>query len=428
MGRRWFDWAVVCGCFVVGCGGERGAIFVDVKTDLVAGVELHQIEVALFNRAPDQDTVPADLDRVSVAVGDSLVEGARVAEFTPLSTGTWVIRVRLLDAESVALERLAVVDVRGNAAVTLVMSRDCRGVTCATATDLGSLEACVQGACVPATCHEDSADPECLDAPCSSAADCPAGAAACAAPRCEAGVCLLAAEGAACGTHEWCEPETGCAPLAAEELGELAALFSHTPTDGDPGIYVSGPIIDPVEGQSSVAVFQGGPSILAVLVRRSGGVAATHRVGIYDVTDATRKVEIFSDSRSEGDQAGVSFYADGTVRVDSVDSGVAAFGSDFGFYVEVYDAPSSAGGDGSASTVDYTLHTQAPLNPGGAVRSLVYQGNDATRVAIGELSAGVFSDGEWLFAFEDGLAGGGASAADYTDVVILAAGLASGMP
>ncbi len=212
-------------------------------------------------------------------------------------------------------------------------------------------------------------------------------------------------------------------PVTPLGNSDLDIMFTRSPLDSPAGIYVSGPQFSAVLSQANNAVFTStasGGSIASFVLELSA--ASTSNVfGIYDFADPSKKVELFSGANSAGDQTVVTFLLDGRVLVLFQDSGVVGFSGSFGFYIDVLDAP-AGGGDGNPNTLDYTLYSEDSLNPGGAAQALGFQGNNATTLQILPFAAGLFTTGEWIIAFEDGLVGGplgGSADNDYSDMVVL---------
>jgi cysteine-rich repeat protein len=237
-------------------------------------------------------------------------------------------------------------------------------------------------------------------------------------------VSLAFAAGAALGASA-----TNIRPVGPLGNNDLADLLSHTPSQSPPGIYNGGPIFNAVDDQSAQAVFTNTSSggSIGTFAATMSGLLAANRLGIYDVENPSKQVEIFNEADSVSDQVLVSFYADGTVRVNFVDSGVTGFSGNFGFYLGVYGASVASGGDGDPATLDHTFYTQDALNPGSAAQTLIYRGNGVTQLVLPGYSAGTFSTFHWLIAFEDGLVGSGLSDRDYSDFVVYFESLAPGV-
>lgn len=222
-------------------------------------------------------------------------------------------------------------------------------------------------------------------------------------------------------------------PIAPLGDNDLKNLLQNMPGDSPPGIYVSGPLLDPILDQSTQAVFSGtasGGSIATLIVELTSS-SATNRFGLYDFSDPSKKVEIFTGVNGPGSQTVISFFADGTVAVFFVDSGVTGFSGSFGFYIDVFEASVGAGGDGNPATFDYTVYTEDSLNPDGFAQALIYQGNTTTIIQSPGFAPGPLSTQHWLIAFEDGLVGGpsgGLADEDYSDFVALVESLVPSEP
>jgi hypothetical protein len=173
---------------------------VDLRTDLVPGLEF--------------DAVRTELDGVLAPLHPARPEDAsarswRVAEFADVTMGTHDVRVQVLYAGVPVLTRRVVVRLDGSLVVTVVLTRDCRGVVCPG--DGGPTETeCLSGECGDPMCSPET--PERCPAPeCDEDADC-AASVDCVTARCEEGTCLQRAEPDACPPEEICAPDAGCVP------------------------------------------------------------------------------------------------------------------------------------------------------------------------------------------------------------------------
>lgn len=187
------------------CGGGGSELFVDVRTDLVPGEEFTAVTVTIADRVADH----------AVTVEEGYLDGVRVARFDGVSGDVSIVVSLLAEGRAILTRRASLVGVRGRRAVTLVFTRDCRGIECG---DEDAL-ACVAARCVDDRCSEESPE-HCPPAECVVGSDC-TGAAGCSTPRCEAGVCLYG-DGGRCDTGEFCDPDFGCrprvGPCAADEV------------------------------------------------------------------------------------------------------------------------------------------------------------------------------------------------------------------
>lgn len=190
-------------------------------------------------------------------------------------------------------------------------------------------------------------------------------------------------------------------PVAGANTASLNTLINTT-------LYVSGPNIDVVNDQSPYAQFtnEGSGGALATFVIELTGSAATNEFGIYDTVNPTIRARIFAGANGAGNQALVSFMANGDVKVNGtvVASGFSASPFNFGFYIDV-------------NATGNTYYTEDDLNPSGGAQALVYQGNDQTHIQIPGYAEGVFSSNEFIIAFEDLLFAN--SDADFDDLVVL---------
>ncbi len=200
--------------------------------------------------------------------------------------------------------------------------------------------------------------------------------------------------------------------VPAGGLGGLQSVFDD--------LYVSGPGIDAEGDQISSALFTSTASggSVATFVIELASFAPTTRFGIYSASDPTNKAEVFDGIDGAGDQAIISFFANGTIKVNFA-TVATDFNQNWGFYIDVYGAGGAQGGDDDGSTFDYTLYSEDSLNPGDAAQALIYQGDDATELQIADFLPGEFSDNEVIVAFEDTLISQGFSDENYTDLVVL---------
>lgn len=194
-------YAVAIAMVAEGCGGSGAELLVDLKTDLVPGFEVDAIVVTLSREGGRVD------GQTSSAVADQdFGAGVRVATFEGLPGREHGVRVQLMLAGEPVIARDALLVVSGRTAVTLVMTRDCRGVTC----DDPGASACLAGRCVDPRCVEES--PGACGAPeCAAASGCSEGA-ACTRAACVVGACLYPPASGACGPGDRCDPDVGCVP------------------------------------------------------------------------------------------------------------------------------------------------------------------------------------------------------------------------
>lgn len=202
------------------CDDGPTLLIVDLRTDLVPGVELDAVRTEVLSG----DAAGRRVDHAVDAEADYL-DGVRVAELTDLEPGELTVEVVLLRDGAAVVSRPVRVTLERTMAVTVVVTRDCRGVECPAPDGDPVAEACVGGTCADPRCTEEQ--PDACVGECAGDADCPAPAAACASARCVGGACLAVPDDASCGADEYCEAETGCQP---REQG-LCPAFSGASLD-----------------------------------------------------------------------------------------------------------------------------------------------------------------------------------------------------
>ncbi len=135
------------------------------------------------------------------------------------------------------------------------------------------------------------------------------------------------------------------------------------------------------------------------------GFAAFNTFGVYDATDATKLVELFNGAAGQGDQAFFSLLADGTVKVNTVDTGMNFAGNNFGYYLTT---PQDNG---------YTYYSDTSLNTDTFDHMYAYQGNNQDMVQIPGFFPGLWSTNEYILAWEDLYGGGDQSFDDFVVMV-----------
>jgi len=174
----------------------------------------------------------------------------------------------------------------------------------------------------------------------------------------------------------------------------------------------------PIPGTSSVnvttdAIADGADSHWAI--QASGGSVTTMVVAlgayapnlIFGVYSGSQYVPLFTGVSTPGIQALLSIYADGSVYVNFGDTGVNFAGNVFGYYLD-----SSYYGEGGG-----LFHSDTALNTDGLDHMAAYQGQGIDTVQIGGLAPGVWSQSEYILAFEDLPAS--ITDRNYTDLVVM---------
>lgn len=185
------------------CDGEGRRVAIDLRTDVLPGLEFVAVRVAVGNQTFD---VPAYSNQ-------DWLSGQRVVELSGLVDDEIVIDAALIAADAgTLLSRKTRVRLSGGVTgATLLLSRDCRESMCPLPDGDPTLEACFGGRCVNPICSAETpeacGEPRCeVDADCAPRTDC-------AEPVCVLGACLAAPRPASCDPEEMCVPDRGCVPV-----------------------------------------------------------------------------------------------------------------------------------------------------------------------------------------------------------------------
>ncbi len=206
--------------------------------------------------------------------------------------------------------------------------------------------------------------------------------------------------------------------------GEAARAVSFGTSWDGPGqslqeqlnaITVGGPNIDTVNDQTGFQLFTNtatGSSIGSFMFEIAG-FAPTNKFGIYNQNG--EKALLFDGYNDSGDRTVVDFLGDGSVSVSTkgllpdykgptVDREYANFGNVFGYYLERSDGT--------------TFYTENSRNQGSYQQAVVYQGNNQTQLKLAGKQPGIFTDNEFIVAFED-LTRAGYTDSDFNDLVVM---------
>jgi len=157
-------WSIVV---MGGCSEDRLELLVDLRTDLTLGSEFASVSVQL-QRQGERGSANRSLELPSDA---AVLDGIRIAEFADLKAGGYDLLVTLLDAEGAeVINRPVQLDLEESFAVTVLITRDCRGVECPNEACL--VAACVSPGCTPETpelcptmCDPNGGIPCCVEPP-----------------------------------------------------------------------------------------------------------------------------------------------------------------------------------------------------------------------------------------------------------------------
>ena len=217
------------------------------------------------------------------------------------------------------------------------------------------------------------------------------------------------------------------AALCFSAAPAMAAIFDGTATGGDAlqGV-LDGITVAPI-GDSSVDVYTddihdaydsywaitGTGTSASTLIVELADFAPTNKFGVYDYANKANKVEIFAGAAAAGAKAAISMQDDGSVLLNFVDTGIDFAGNWFGFYLD------ATAGNNDPQSIWYS---DTSLNVDSLDHMYAYQGKNIDTVKLPGSISGVWTDNEYVLAFEDLRANPVppyGSDLDYTDFVVM---------
>ena len=142
----------------------------------------------------------------------------------------------------------------------------------------------------------------------------------------------------------------------------------------------------------------------ATMIIELAGFADDNKFGVYNGSDY---VQLFSGADTAGKQATLSIKLDGSVHVNLGDTGVDFASYDFGYYL-----------DSSANQGGGLFHSDTSLNSDSADHMAAYQGTNTDTVQLPNTAPGLWTNNEYVLAFED-LDFDIGSDGDFTDFVVM---------
>ncbi|QQR90796.1 MAG: hypothetical protein IPJ88_03400 [Myxococcales bacterium] len=198
-------------------------LVIDLKTDLVPGTEFVTVRTEL-------STTDGSLLVTEQAVSseDNLLNGKRIAEFRDLASGEIKLVTLLIDKKgNSVIERPSTLSFVRTLGLTVVISRDCLGVSCPDDGTNSALTACLGGICVDPKCNSNAVG-YCPVAECHSNDECPADS-SCSSAVCIENTCLVYSDDSLCNQNQWCHPDNACIDFCSD------GLFDYDETDTDCG-------------------------------------------------------------------------------------------------------------------------------------------------------------------------------------------------
>jgi len=198
------------------------------------------------------------------------------------------------------------------------------------------------------------------------------------------------------------------------------------PSFGDGGVALQGVLdgitLAPNPGSSSVnvttdhlsdtldsywSITATGASVTTVIIELAS-YENSNTFGVYDMANSASMVQIFDGTAGPGSQAAVGIAADGSVLLNFTDTGVDFAGNAFGYYLD------ATAGNNNASAVFYS---DTALNADAFDHMGAYQGKNIDTVQLPGLAPGLWTNNEYVLAFEDIWAGGDRDFQDFVAMV-----------
>ena len=188
--------------------------------------------------------------------------------------------------------------------------------------------------------------------------------------------------------------------------------------DGGAGLQgvLDGITVAPIAGDSSVDVttdelandsywsITGAGGSVATIVIELAGFASGNSFGVFDMANPGNAVQLFAGANVAGDQAILSIKADGSVHVNLADTGVDFAGNQFGYWLN--------------TPQQNTWYSDTALNIDGSDHLAAYQGTNTDTVALPGIAPGLWTNNEFVLAWED-LALGAGAGGDFNDFVVM---------
>ena len=143
---------------------------------------------------------------------------------------------------------------------------------------------------------------------------------------------------------------------------------------------------------------------VATMIIELAGFAPGNIFGVYS---GGQHVQLFAGGDSAGAQVALSIKLDGSVHVNWADTGIDFAGNNFGYYL-----------DSSLYNNGGMWYSDTSLNADGKDHMFAYQGTNTDMVQIANIAAGLWTDNEYILAFED-LKASAPSDWDYNDMVVM---------
>jgi hypothetical protein len=272
---------------LVACA-QGSTLTVQLATDLRAGTDIDGVHV----RVRDSGGAMVGTSTFDLASRRGVGRPVRIGAFD-VPPGRYTVDVTLTLGSATVQSRTARTMVSGNSYLTLLMVRDCTGVTCPGAADDPASVACLGGRCTSPDCSEDNPS-ACPTPRCHADSECPASVVGCVASRCSSsGICWRSPDDAACGTGSTCDVALGC---VTSPTGAPAALTHQYRLTGGYGDDLGGPALVPSGGTLGANGYTFGPNQgLSVTGAMPQNEYTVDLLFSFDMIGSWRKIIDFKD-------------------------------------------------------------------------------------------------------------------------------------
>jgi hypothetical protein len=161
------------------------------------------------------------------------------------------------------------------------------------------------------------------------------------------------------------------------------------------------------DGLDSYWSITGTGGSISTFVMEIAGQSGSNTFGIYEHGNVANYVELFSgtDTFNNGLSSLItlSMLADGSIGLNNADTGIDFTSHQFGYYLGTANGP--------------TFYSDSSLNQNGSDQMVALQGKNIDTVQIPGVSAGLWTNNEFVLAWEDKLYAG--SDKDFNDLVVM---------
>jgi hypothetical protein len=161
------------------------------------------------------------------------------------------------------------------------------------------------------------------------------------------------------------------------------------------------------DGLDSYWNITGSAGSVTTFIVEIAGQAGSNTFGIYDRADHTNYVELFGGAAAPNNgfasQVTLSILANGDVGINGGFTGKTLAGNQFGYYLGTANGP--------------TFYSDSTLNPNGSDQMVALQGNNIDTVQLPGFTSGLWTDNEFILAWEDVLYAN--SDKDFNDLVVM---------